>query len=346
MNGYLFRQVTAVSAGAILSLFLGGCSMFQSTRQIDMNPFAENTSAMFAEAAKAGRPFKWNHLKPYLTASEVPRIRSKSEPLIRGLRGIVMYSNQLVALNMSSKSDKEKNKLLAAYFREAALKITDRAGFDSIGVNPEMMDTLYVNIERAETFREGIEAASPLVNAVVLAMLQRVDDLDREVPPTINALDRMVESEYADKRQNYQGLMRLQTKFQHAATLLYDAKTGDQDALRKPLEVDPSMHEFFPSVDKPPVKAFSAAEAELAGRLEKIDTFLHQLDGEKAAYIAKQQELESVRQNLDERLKVVRDAVILWAQSHRNLGAGIAVPPLIDVGGIAGGLARKVVPLP
>jgi hypothetical protein len=28
----------------------------------------------------------------------------------------------------------------------------------------------------------------------------------------------------------------------------------------------------------------------------------------------------------------------VWAQSHRNLGAGIPVPPLIDVAGFATGL--------
>jgi hypothetical protein len=346
MNGNAFRQVAAVLAGAIFSLFSAGCSAFQSSRQIDMNPFAENTSAMFAEAAKAGRPFNWNHLKPYMGIPELPQMRAKSEPLIRGLRGIVMYSNQLVALNMSSKTDKEKNRLLAAYFRDVAGKIADRSGFDSIGVNPNMMDTLYINIERAEAFREGIDAASPLVNAVVLAMLRRIDEIDAVVPPAVNAIDRLVETEYADKRRNYRELMRLQTSFQYSATLLYDGKTGNREAFGKLLEADPSMREFFASADKPTAKEFAAAESELAGRLERIDTFLRQLDGEKAAYIAKQQELESLRQNVDERLKVARDAIILWAQSHRNLGAGIAVPPLIDVGGIAGGLARKVVPLP
>lgn len=78
----------------------------------------------------------------------------------------------------------------------------------------------------------------------------------------------------------------------------------------------------------------------------RIETFLSQLDDEKAVYVAKQQGMESLRLNVDERLKVARDAVMVWAQSHRNLGAGIAVPPLIDVAGIAGGLAKKVVPLP
>jgi hypothetical protein len=62
--------------------------------------------------------------------------------------------------------------------------------------------------------------------------------------------------------------------------------------------------------------------------------------------MAKQQELEQIRVNIDTRIKLARDAISVWAQSHRNLGAGIPVPAMVDVVGIAGGLARRVVPLP
>jgi hypothetical protein len=338
----------AISAGIgmlVLSL-LGGCSAFQSSRAIDMNPFAENTAAMFAEAAKVGRPAKWHHLKPYAGTPEVQMIRHRAEPTILGLRGIVMYSNQLVALNMSAKTDKEKNRLLAAYFREAAARVADKAKFDSLGISPSMMDTVFASIERAPTFREGIEAASPLVNGIVLAILRRLDEIDATVPVVIGAIDRQIESEYAAKRQNHESLVRLQTQFQQAVTLLYDGRTGDRDAIARLLEVDPSMREHIPAPEKATPKEFDAAETALTERLAKIDSFLRQLDGEKAVYFAKQQELENLRFGVDERLKIARDAIMVWAQSHRNLGAGIAVPPLIDVGGIAGGLAKKVVPLP
>ncbi len=342
----LFERIARSSASALLSVFLVGCSAFQSSRQIDMNPFAENTAAMFAEAAKVGRPVKWNYLKPYASISEVQEIRVLSQPVIRGLRGIVMYSNQLVALNMTSKPDKEKNRLLASYFRQAEAKVADRAKFDSIGVTSTMMDTIYRNMEQAELFREGIEAASPLVNAIVLAMQRRLDEIDAVVPSVLNALDQKIESAYADKRRNYDELIRVQVQYHHAATLLYDGKTGSKEAFKQLLEVDPSLRDCFASVDKPTQKEFDAAEAMLTARLSRIEGFLHQLDNEKAVYIAKQQELEDIRLNMDSRIKVARDAIMVWAQSHRNLGAGIAVPPMIDVAGIAGGLAKKVVPLP
>jgi hypothetical protein len=75
---------------------------------------------------------------------------------------------------------------------------------------------------------------------------------------------------------------------------------------------------------------------------------IQQLSNDAADYHAKQDEMENWRINVDERIKVARNAMTVWAQSHRNLGAGIPVPPLIDVSGFASGLVgtavNKVVP--
>ena len=346
MTRHSFHRVAAGGISFLLLSSLPGCSVFQSSRAIDMTPFAENTAAIFAEAAKVSRPFKFRHLRPYADIPERQEVLQKSTPLVRGLRGVVMYSNQLVALNLTAKPDKEKNKLLAAYFKEAAGKVAERKTFDSIGVSTGMLDTVFMNIEAAETFREGIEAASPLVNAVVLALLRGVDEIDAAVPKVIAAVDQQIEKDYADKRRNYQALVRLQTQLHYAVTLLYDGQSGNREALQELLEVDHAIREFLPFPDKAGPREFKAAEDALTSRLERIALFLHQLDGEKVVYAAKQQELADWRANIDERVKIARDAIMVWGQSHRNLGAGIAVPPLIDVAGIAGGLAKKVVPLP
>jgi hypothetical protein len=90
----------------------------------------------------------------------------------------------------------------------------------------------------------------------------------------------------------------------------------------------------------------AAAETHLTERLTRLDTFIHQLDPDVALYMAKLRELEEWRQTIDEKVKIARDAIAVWAQSHRNLGAGIPVPPLIDVTGMAKNLVKTVVPLP
>ena len=44
--------------------------------------------------------------------------------------------------------------------------------------------------------------------------------------------------------------------------------------------------------------------------------------------------MEVLRTQADERARLGRAALFLWARSHRNLAAGIQVPPMIDVMGI------------
>ena len=58
-----------------------------------------------------------------------------------------------------------------------------------------------------------------------------------------------------------------------------------------------------------------------------------------ADYYAKQDEMVAWRFSVDEKIRIARNVISVWAQSHRNLGDGIPVPPLIDVAGIASGLA-------
>ena len=83
-------------------------------------------------------------------------------------------------------------------------------------------------------------------------------------------------------------------------------------------------------------------------RLNHIDSIIQQLSNDVSRYYAKRDELEEWRISVDERISVARNAITIWAQSHRNLGTGIPVPPLIDVTGIATGLvgtaAGRVVP--
>ena len=40
-----------------LALIVSGCSVFKSSKQIDMTPFSDNAGTLFSEAVKVSRPF-------------------------------------------------------------------------------------------------------------------------------------------------------------------------------------------------------------------------------------------------------------------------------------------------
>jgi hypothetical protein len=331
--------LSGIAVALFGSAVLSGCSSFKGSRRMDMAPFSENTGVMFAEAAKVSRPFQFKNLRPYVALPEFQENRERSEPLLKALRSVVFYSNQVVAIANSKLSAQDKNRQLARYLREVLDASAGTAFLDSLGLDEASAKTVLQNIRDAKTYLEGIAAAGPIVTAVVVAVQDRLDDLQQTVIPAIEAgMDRAIEVDFRDTRTNYMNLKGTQARSMRALNLLYVSRMGDRSALDTLLNEDPSVKDFLPSAQKASAKELAAAERYLIDRLAGIDIVIHQLDYDLAAYKAKQDELGAWRIDVDERVKIARNAMAVWAQSHRNLGAGIPVPPLIDVQGITGSL--------
>jgi len=313
-----------------------------------MSPFADNTTTMFSEATKISQPFQWKYCKPYTSIPEAQNFAAAALPLLEALHRIVYYSNQVVAINNSKLSDKEKNNQLARYLREAMQRaLEDREG-DSLQLDLSGAVKVLENIRNAKTYREGILASEPIVNSVVRAILDRIDKVQNQVPLVLAGFEREIEDDYAEVRGNYLRLQELQEDLMLSVTRLYRGRMGDNAEMDSLLQEDASVRYFIPSIEAVSLSQMTAAEKHLVEQLNEIDTMLHQLDGIKNEYIAKKDELNQWRTQVDEKIRIARTSMIIWAQSHRNLGAGIPVPPLIDVGGVASGLvgnaAKTVIP--
>ncbi len=132
-----------------------------------------------------------------------------------------------------------------------------------------------------------------------------------------------------------------------SATRLYQVRIGNQAQLDTLLQTNAAIRNFIPSTTNASAVQLDKAEAYLIAQLQQIEILIHQLDDVKEEYIAKKDELIAWGTQADAKVRIARSAMTVWAQSHRNLGAGIPVPPLIDVAGIATGLvgsaARTVI---
>jgi hypothetical protein len=332
--------------GGVAAILLSGCSAFQSSKRMDMSPFSENAGILFVEAAKVSRPFRWNYNRPHLDSTVMSGMRQKAAMVYKGLTGIAYYSNQIVALNTAKMSDKKRNENLASYVSDAMRRVTDQGLLDSLGLDQAAVDTVLTDIREAKTYLDGIAAATPIVNAIVVGMGGRLSQIQAQIPPFLAMLEDKVEADYARRKANYISLIDLRTRAMREMTLVYRVRLGETSLVDTLLREDPSLQEYFPSREKASLKSLSAVESHLTERLARLDTFIHQLDPDVTLYAAKLRELEEARLNVDDRVKVARDAIAVWAQSHRNLGAGIPVPPLIDVTGMAKNLVKTVVPLP
>ena len=321
-----------------LAIIVSGCSVFKSSKQIDMTPFSDNAGTLFGEAVMVSRPFQWKHLKEYTSVPEFQIILKRAQPLFTALNGVVYYSNQVVAINNAKLSNRDKNKQLARYLSDAMEKALRDEKIDSLQVDKMEAVSVFKNIRDAETYLDGISAASPIVHSVVRAIKRRLKEIQDAIPSILIAFDREIDKDYAMTKANYYHLKHLQGELMLSATRLYRARIGNQAQLDTLVQTNAAIRNFIPSTTNASAVQLDKAEAYLIAQLQQVDIFIHQLDDAKAEYIAKKDELITWGTQADAKVRIARSAMTVWAQSHRNLGAGIPVPPLIDVAGITTGL--------
>lgn len=175
-------------------------------------------------------------------------------------------------------------------------------------------------------------------------MLDGLDGINAAVPGLIQAFDAQIERRYREKRAAYEGLAQLQARYLLAATWLYEWKSGHPTAADSLLRLDPSMRAFILSREGVTSQQPDAAETALVTRLECISSMIDDLSTARATYLATQKELADLRIDLEQRISTARDIIIVWGQSHRNLGAGVPVPPLINLSSLASSAVHAALP--
>jgi DNA-binding protein len=106
------------------------------------------------------------------------------------------------------------------------------------------------------------------------------------------------------------------------------------------------MAEMLPAGKRPATTSLAAAEEALLKRLDTIQLLRDRLAMDFGVYQAQQLELDELRTQARESVRLGRITLILWARSHQNLAAGVAVPAAIDVMGMVRGAATKAAAFP
>jgi len=332
----------------LFAFIMASCSAFRSSRRMDMTPFAENTRTLFAEAIKIERPFQFKQLKSYTVIPEFQKLAVLAPPILQALRGIVYYSNQIVAINNASLPEKSKCRMLAGYLEEAMEKALQKKKADSLQLDITRAQSILANIRNSETYLDALAAAEPIVNSVVSALMERIDQVQDQLPLILAGFNREIEKEFAYPKENYYRLLKLQEELIQSVTRLYNARIGDKSELDKLLEENASLSYFIPAAEQANHENLIKAENFLLGQVKEVEMMIGQLEDIKQTYRAKQDEVVAWRTELDNKILVARTSLDVWARAHKNLGQGIPVPPLIDVAGmasnLAGNAAKVVIP--
>ena len=323
----------ALTTNVLLSvlILLGSCSAFQKSVDLDMQPFSDNTTILFQEAAKVDRPFQFQSLATYKDIDKYQELKIKAQPIIRGLRGIVYYSNQLVAISNSSMSAQGKNNQLAIYVHDVMDRIDHQERTDSLGLSRAQIDSTILRIKKAETYREGIEAADPVAKSIVISMFDRLDQLELLVEEVVLSFEDQIYEDHELAIANYLALKDLQNKTQFKLTQLYYAESGQSNELDSLIVTDRALAKEISHQRSIEPIDFESGEAFLLERLENIDALLRQLDDDKQVFLDMKREIGEWHIQADEKIKITRNSLIVWSQTHKNLGQGIVTPPLIGV---------------
>ncbi|WP_143525178.1 hypothetical protein [Labilibacter marinus] len=307
------------------------CAVFKGRQELDMQPFSDNTNVLFNEAMKISRPFQFKSLSTYTDITAYTSIKQKSLPLIHALKGIVYYSNQLVAISNSSMSENGKNDQLAKYLSDAFERVKHKERMDSIGLSYSQVEFSLGEIRKAETYREGIEASDPIINTIVLSLSDRLDEIEALIGEVIVSFDANIYNDTKATIDNYITLKKLQNSTQKKITQLYYAQSIDASYIDSLIISDHSIVPYLKKERSLEQADYDTAEELLFKRLANIDTMLRQLDDDKKEYMDMKEEISRWHSQVDEKISIARNAIIVWSQSHKNLGKGIEVPPLIGI---------------
>jgi hypothetical protein len=336
----LLAFVTMVALGS-------GCSSFKSSRHINVAPFAENTVAMIGEVQRATKPIVWVYLKKYEDLQTIEDVREGFAPARTLMRGVALYSTQIVSIYESNLPESRKVAELAHYLDGA---IRERIQSDPMAqqfFTAGRLDTAVAEARKSSTFLGALGAAQPVVSAALSFGNDVYDSVDIRIEIAADDIDHRIETEWAPLKTQVAELTDLELRAIREYTLLARYRLGDAATLDTLRSLDPAVTSAIPTGKPPSATALDATEKRLLSNIDTVNGLRAHLDKEYEIYQAEQRELDTLRSQSQEAARLGRITLILWARSHRNLAGGVAVPAQIDLMGMfrsAAGRAANLVP--
>lgn len=334
----------AVAIVTVLSL-LGGCAKFRASRRVEAGPFAENITVLVGDVQSdlVGRkPF---YIEKYLDGPNLAEYRREWNDLRTILRGIVLYSTHVVNVAQSPMNERKKPNALAGYLRELLNPVIESKDPD-LRITKEQLDRVLRNVEIQTSLLSALREAQPLIDKIALFADGSFDRIHYLLDLIVQDVNERMAERWAETRMNVQSLMELQNRTIRSYALLYQYREGDPQGLDALRANDPALRPVLCDTGTPGEKKLDAVEARIMARVQNLAELGKQLSPQVQQYLLEARERDELLHLNQEAGKKLRTTVLLWARSHRNLGAGIPVPPEIDLYNVLVGSAQKMLPVP
>jgi len=331
----------------MITLPIAGCASFKSSKRLDVSPFAQNTVGLIGEVQRATKPVQWVYLQKYQDLPSVQEVRRAARPAQTLMRGVALYSTQIVSIYESPVPDSRRVSELARYLDESIRERLKQSPAAETFLSQAELDAAVSNCKAASNFLAALGAAQPVVSAALAYGNCLYDSLEIRIAAADVDISARIETEFGPIKTQMDQLENLQLQNIRAYTKLAEYRQGSEASLDSLRTLDPESADAIPAGKKPAIAALDASDKRLLERIEALGTLHDRLNHQFEIYSAEQQELDALRTQANEAARLGRITLILWARSHSNLAAGITVPAQIDVMSMvksAAGQAKSLVP--
>jgi hypothetical protein len=337
------RHLVTVLAFVLILSFLSGCAKFSSSRKMDAGPFGDNVTVMMGDiSADVRKPF---HIKKYIYGPSMEAYQAEWANMRRTMRGIVLYSTQVVNIAQAPMTERKKPNELARVLKEILAQVPDQRLAD-FRVTREEMNDLVRNVEIQDSMLDALAAAQPLVDRVANYVDTSFDRVETALNKLVRDIDERMDERWNLNRTNVESLYALQGRTIKSYALLYQYREGDPAGLDALRENDPALQHFMGKDRSISDKDLEAVEAQIMARLKNLYSIREQVMPQVEQYLAEARERDDLYNQHKETGKKLRTTAMLWSRAHRNLARGIPVPPEIDLYNVMLGSIKKFSPVP
>jgi hypothetical protein len=330
-----------------LLTLLAGCASFKSTKRVDMTPFAESLVAVAGDILYSLEQEETIYIRDYLECAEVDSLDVMEDKVRAILRGTIAYAFEIVTLTHSKLPDSEKAELLAVYLDGAIRPVLLEPG-PALNLTNAQLDSILDELRGQKDLLSAFGTAQPIVTEIARAsgevIEQTKDALDKAV--------KVVEGKIIMENKNLIAMKRKlrdeQIETMMSLSLLTDSRSGDATALDSLFAQEPSLMELIPSAGNLTAQDIKTIEDRMLYKLNTLGSLREQLIPDLELYWKKQRELGRLVATYNANLRKARVTMIVWAQAHERLAAGITDPAEYNIMGMAQaagtGLARTALP--
>jgi hypothetical protein len=263
----------------------------------------------------------------------------------KAMRGVVLYSSQLANIAQAPMTERKKPNALATTLKEIFNGMPDER-LAGIRMTRAEVNELIRNVEVQDTLLDALGQAQPLIDRVANYVDSYFDRVEAALSKLVREIDEQMDARWGLNRHNVEELYALQNLTFRSYALLYKYREGDAASLAALRANDPALQTAMGKDQKVGEKELEATEAQIMARLKNLNSIREQIMPQVERYLAEARERDELYTQHKETGKKLRLTLALWARSHRNLAAGIPVPPEIDLYSVMLGSIKKLSPVP